>query len=1037
MELPQITKSYAELNRLDDVSLTRREIDIISCIMQGRTSKKSISAFLSTMQKPISYRTVEHHTQNIIGKINGSSWEDIRKTIEILDIADLFRKHYEIIKFDRMLQEIIGDIRANTIIFPIKIYLYYEKDQPLKFKHDIEEIIQYFYSHSFEITLKTIPKNYIFDVQETAVTKKQMYIVYDGMTFSPTNLETPHIYYYNYSYNNNVYQFVLFLLKRLINNPESLLNLKKQLEKFHSTLPQKELIFQNAPSIISRKLLTLCIFLSFSIIIILVWEINVIYFKKKNRVSADLSIPRASILLERNQITRKIKDMLFSNAALDEKISLVSLVGIGGSGKTTLARLVGAKSISSVFWEIKAESVDTIRSSFALLAYCLAETPEQKNTLDNILRIQKQDEKEQQILKFVQIRLKERPGWLLIFDNIETIQEINSYIPHDPSIWGVGKIIFTTRNNNIRKHNMIQIDALTSQEAFELFTKILFQDNIHKPGKDDIKIRTFLQHIPPFPLDVSIAANYLLQTGIKYSEYLDRMNQPSFHLTQKEILKDLEVPLKMRDSLVLLTLQNIYEFNHQFDNLIVLLCILDSQMIPRRLLELSTNKITVDLFIQSLKKHSLVIPNMLSSEYFSIHQSIHDTMRKLLLQSRPELSKNITSMLQLIISYIDEVINKEIYFEMNGMKRHLSKTLEFSNIPKMQGAILSTKIACLYTHLGVNTQTVIQIFEQALPILRTHPGANKLHIAQALTYLGDAYKRLGKYSKSIPLLMESISIYRMEQKAQLGLAQALTYLGATKRIQGDYLQAKKMLTQACDVYKELPDQHPGEAQNLIYLGLVYKDVGEYSSAEKVIESGLKYWKNNGNDPMWIAWAGAYLANVFIDTGEFDRAKIIIEECIELHKQHINSEIWLAWANTILAGAYLGLKDPQKAKNLLEQSRTIYEKKHTDNYVYFTILLILLGDAYIELGHFDQAQAVLEKSLKMSESHYGVGHIQTGKNLYSLGMLYLKKKKLQLAEDYFKKASDIFEPFGHPNITLVLEGLEKLKKQKMGKKLGSG
>jgi ABC-type glutathione transport system ATPase component len=73
-------------------------------------------------------------------------------------------------------------------------------------------------------------------------------------------------------------------------------------------------------------------------------------------VHTDLALPQDGLLLSRAEIISQIKDS-FRNK---QGIQAVALVGIGGSGKSTIARKYARESNASIIWEINAESLATL-----------------------------------------------------------------------------------------------------------------------------------------------------------------------------------------------------------------------------------------------------------------------------------------------------------------------------------------------------------------------------------------------------------------------------------------------------------------------------------------------------------------------------------------------------------------------------------------------------------------------------------------------------------------------------------------------------
>jgi len=56
---------------------------------------------------------------------------------------------------------------------------------------------------------------------------------------------------------------------------------------------------------------------------------------------------------------------------------------------------------------------------------------------------------------------------------------LQKYVPSDPSVWGRGKIIITTRNNHLQNNNQInsilRVGELDAHQKLNLFVQIMDQ----------------------------------------------------------------------------------------------------------------------------------------------------------------------------------------------------------------------------------------------------------------------------------------------------------------------------------------------------------------------------------------------------------------------------------------------------------------------------------------------------------------------------------------------------------------------------------
>lgn len=87
---------YETLQEFSGIPITHREADVIACILNGRTSKKSIADFLG-----IEARTAETHVRNLMKKLRCSSWEKIRDTFGNSNAATPYREHFQYLTHEK------------------------------------------------------------------------------------------------------------------------------------------------------------------------------------------------------------------------------------------------------------------------------------------------------------------------------------------------------------------------------------------------------------------------------------------------------------------------------------------------------------------------------------------------------------------------------------------------------------------------------------------------------------------------------------------------------------------------------------------------------------------------------------------------------------------------------------------------------------------------------------------------------------------------------------------------------------------------
>ena len=171
----------------------------------------------------------------------------------------------------------------------------------------------------------------------------------------------------------------------------------------------------------------------------------------KNKIF-NVPIPRNPFFTGRADILAKLHEVLQSQNAIAIKPSdrATALSGLGGIGKTqTVAEYAHRyqDDYSAVLW-VLSDGKDLLRSSFANLSLLLG------------FKAEKQDD---QILA-VQSWLQNNDGWLLIFDNAETLELLNAakeLLPVD----GKGHVLFTTRAQATGQIATVSVDCFDDETA--------------------------------------------------------------------------------------------------------------------------------------------------------------------------------------------------------------------------------------------------------------------------------------------------------------------------------------------------------------------------------------------------------------------------------------------------------------------------------------------------------------------------------------------------------------------------------------------
>lgn len=640
------------INTIGGKKFTNREIDVLACILEGRAAATRIASLLS-----VGTRAVEHYSHNIRVKLNCNAVEGIKDFLENCEQSAFLKSHYSDLIFQKTFEQelkkfpaqIPQEIHVCSLIYwpgkksdatmrsrlekqlklaGIKVMSEAHKDVcTLEVLRDEVNtfsnnprlfVLPQDLKKNLQTTLKIVPISQEEPTNSDGISillvqqKKKLFINFSGMQAcrrrDQKNNYLSLVEILKSVFPAHNFEDLLSIIKEQYKKSSDILDSSQQKSSSSALIPKKTVwhLWSKIWCCINNKL----VYGGLALFLILLVGIRYFHYPVHNSlIRSDLILPTESLLLNRPDIISQIDHSFKGQAG----IQTIALVGPGGAGKTTLARQFARRQKSSVVWEINAETQESLFSSFESLAQALVRTEEEGKILRGLQNIKNAQEKKEKIISFVKDKLRSHMNWILIYDNVEQSADIQMYFPNDPDIWGRGNIIITTRNTNIKNssyvNNIIKIEELNYEDTLNLFMKIINNGDMYQlNSRQTEQAKEFLRDIPPFPLDISIAAYYLQTTNISYVQYLEylRNNNKDFDIVQKNILKETSDYTKTRYQIITLSIRRLMDTHKDFADLFLFISLLDSQNIPRALLDIYKGKVVVDDFIYNLKKYSLI-----------------------------------------------------------------------------------------------------------------------------------------------------------------------------------------------------------------------------------------------------------------------------------------------------------------------------------------------------------------------------------------------------------------------------------------------
>ncbi len=741
--------SFDQLRVIGEFTFTPREIDCLACIFSGRSSKFIASLF------SLSVRTVEAHVHNIMLKIGCGSRQHLITFIEKAHKEEPFRRHYYSCLRKRRFENALKDTRTSI------------KQKPIWFIFNFSHAI----SRSSRVRVKLLETHLeclghkvTSKYKEDGISGKLIITKYhkdNGEKTSPlTEIDFSDLEenYYKTAidfFSNFLSKEIMVKIRGEVDEDEGEMEDKTEKNDGKEKRPNRFYRGKN------KVIIAGCFVIFISLLFIKIW-MSFFMEKESPYNNSNLVSLEGSHILNR----KKLMDTIEAKLNRQKGIKSVILMGIGGSGKTTLARGFARSKKNICSLEILAENPQTTINSFRESAYILAKTEAQQRELDWIGKIRHIPTRDNKIVRFVRDRLRDQKEWILIYDNVHSFVSIQDYIPRDEVSWGNGSVIITTQNSNIEHSNLFSPDAymaigeLSTDEALTILLKIL---SITEPLSPKMfsELRECLKVIPHFPLDVSIAGNFIKNTHILPRDYAKKMKQYSSRLQDSEpsLLQEMGISHLTRNDIILNSLKSILEIKPEFKEIALNIFILDSQNIMEEIICLLKDKMIVKELIFYLKKYSLVSTMENRPKSFSIHRSTQKIALDYLLDDL-NTHKNTVPLEEIygaLEKYGREIMDRFDYKRMKLFLPHLKEILSKEYLPNTsKKEELRFILGCHYLYLN-DFKAAKKIFEGN--IHRLSKNDDKISRARNLEYLGNTYKFLGKYLAAKQSLREPFDIF--------------------------------------------------------------------------------------------------------------------------------------------------------------------------------------------------------------------------------------------------------------------------------------
>ncbi len=251
-------------------------------------------------------------------------------------------------------------------------------------------------------------------------------------------------------------------------------------------------------------------------------------------------------------------------------------------------------------------------------------------------------------------------------------------------------------------------------------------------------------------------------------------------------------------------------------------------------------------------------------------------------------------------------------------------------------------------------------FEEALAHL-DDPGS--LDAARTYISIGAAYGLQGTYEEASAYLQKGLRLAQ-QRDVSFEMARAKINLGNLYAVQGAYAQAITVYQEALALLQEEARHYPLIESTLqANLASLYVDQGDWQQAIAYYEQTLRIQERLG-DVDGIARTCFNLGDVYIFMGAYERADEHLQRCLKLWTQ-AEADYGVAAAHMNLGLLHLRRGAYAEAREALSHSQAMFEAMGSDDYL--PTILQLMGEVALAQGQPAEAVASAQRSLAMAQA----------------------------------------------------------------------
>jgi tetratricopeptide (TPR) repeat protein len=699
-----------------------------------------------------------------------------------------------------------------------------------------------------------------------------------------------------------------------------------------------------------------------------------------------------SLFKGRGETMRRLRERFSSEKSYK---AALALHGLGGIGKTRLA-VEYAWQYQQDYSALLFVRADTPANLEANLA-ALCETP--------VLNLPEQSVLQQVRLQAVLDWLAQHPNWLLILDNIDTLEAahaVEHYLPQLSS----GQVLLTTRISEwSRRVERLQLDVLPRLDAAEFLLDHTLQERATTPT-DAADALALADELGEMALALNIAGAYINSRHITLAAYRERWATSQQGIRQWLDKKLVDYPLSVATTWTL----TFNPLRPDAQTVLNRLAWIAAAPIPLTLLGIAvpaTEPLDAEEALDELVRYSLAsyVRDGLS---FSIHPLVQRVARE---QLGPEARQmTFAEMLSwLDAAFVGSPQDVRTWTIQEPLRPHVMEITqqhapEFDN-PMPTGRLLNQLGQLLDAKAELGEAEYLM--RQALTITEANFGPESPSVATCLNNLGELLRATNRLAEAEPLYRRALLINETrygsnDPTVAIGLNNLALLLRTTNRLaEAESLYRRALLINEASYGLH----HPTVAVCLNNLAGLLKTTNRLKDSEPLYHRALSIDQANyGPHHPTVATSLNNLAGILKDTNRIEEAELFYRRALAINEASFGP------AHPSVATDLNNLAALLKVTNRMAEAEPLYRRALAIDEDAYGLDHPIVATDYNNLAgllwatnRLAEAEQLLRRALAITEANYDRSHSTVALLLNNLAGLLYTSNRIAEAEALFYRA----------------------------------